>query len=447
VVGDGTASSCTSDALDAAIQKAGVVTFNCGPAPLTIMLTKPLRINNVGGADRLGDTTIDGGGTITLSGGGTTQLLVLDACAAPLNGQPCGSSAHPRLTVQNITLDSGFSSQTCGAAIYVNGGSLKIVNAHLMNNHGAAAGKGLAGGAVAAFMQSQPVFVVNSMVDLNSCASGGALGGSGTSWSIYDSSLSANMATGDASTPGDDGNGGALSSDGDSYGVAICGTTVANNRANGYGGGLFLVSGSGKGVTTIDKSFVGSNDSVKAKTGGGLYLRGTKTSLSNSTIAANMGDLVGGVSVNAGTTGGSIDLVNVTLNRNAAAALSADATITGSLRNCTIAVNDVGIAGGAQIVVANSIIANNDMMNCTDAHPSGGGGDIQFPQGGTACTADVTYGDPLLGMLSDNGGPTETMLPGQGSAVAGAGHACPATDQRGTPRPANSCTSGAVEIP
>jgi hypothetical protein len=444
VVGDGTADSCTSDALDTAVQKAGVVTFNCGPAPLTISLTRPLRINNVGGTDKLGDTVIDGGGMINLSGGGATAILYLDACAAPLNGQPCGSSVHPRLTLQNITLDSGFSSQTCGAAISANGGSLKIVNSHFTNNHGAVTGKGLAGGAVAASMQSQPVFVVNSMFEFNSCASGGALGGTGTSWSIYDSSLSGNIATGDASTPGDDGNGGALSSDGDSNDITICGTTVANNRANGYGGGLFGVSGSGQGVMSVDKSFVGSNDSVKAKTGGGLYLRGINATISDSTIAANMGDLVGGVSVNTSTTGGSIDLVNVTLNRNAAAALSVDATVAGSLRNCTVAVNDIGIAGGTKLSLSNTILANNDKMDCTDTHPSTGG-NIQFPQGGTSCATDVTFGDPLLGMLADNGGPTETLLPASGSAAAGAGRACPATDQRGTPRPANSCTSGAVE--
>jgi hypothetical protein len=39
------------------------------------------------------------------------------------------------------------------------------------------------------------------------------------------------------------------------------------------------------------------------------------------------------------------------------------------------------------------------------------------------------------------------MLPAAGGAAAKAGKACPATDQRGTTRPANGCTSGAVEVP
>jgi hypothetical protein len=50
----------------------------------------------------------------------------------------------------------------------------------------------------------------------------------------------------------------------------------------------------------------------------------------------------------------------------------------------------------------------------------------------------------MLGALGDNGGDTETMLPAAGSPAIGIGTGCPATDQRGQPRPA-ACTAGAVE--
>ena len=78
----------------------------------------------------------------------------------------------------------------------------------------------------------------------------------------------------------------------------------------------------------------------------------------------------------------------------------------------------------------------------------------------SACkvTGDVTGnvgGDPLLGPLAHNGGPTSTRLPGAGSPVIGAGNpsppgsgglACEADDQRGVARPVGSrCDIGAVE--
>ncbi len=64
-------------------------------------------------------------------------------------------------------------------------------------------------------------------------------------------------------------------------------------------------------------------------------------------------------------------------------------------------------------------------------------------------------GDLLLGPLADNGGPTLTYLPLPGSPlVDAAGNGCPASDQRGAPRPidgdddtAVACDAGAVEAP
>src|SRR5881392_2615346 len=42
VVGTGTAASCTFAALDAAITAGGVITFDCGPDPVTIAVTQTL---------------------------------------------------------------------------------------------------------------------------------------------------------------------------------------------------------------------------------------------------------------------------------------------------------------------------------------------------------------------------------------------------------------------
>src|SRR5437879_1630004 len=46
VVGDGTPASCTGAAFVDAVAKGGVITFACGPAPLTITLDRTAKILN-----------------------------------------------------------------------------------------------------------------------------------------------------------------------------------------------------------------------------------------------------------------------------------------------------------------------------------------------------------------------------------------------------------------
>jgi len=58
VVGSGTSASCTGDAVVAAVAKGGVITFNCGPDPVTITLTATAKIVNNTGPK----IVIDGGG-------------------------------------------------------------------------------------------------------------------------------------------------------------------------------------------------------------------------------------------------------------------------------------------------------------------------------------------------------------------------------------------------
>ena len=69
--------------------------------------------------------------------------------------------------------------------------------------------------------------------------------------------------------------------------------------------------------------------------------------------------------------------------------------------------------------------------------------------GDPSCAGPRLDGDPRLGPLAANGGPTLTLAPGPGSAAVNAlaGSACPAIDQRGLPRPRlGGCDAGAVEV-
>jgi hypothetical protein len=52
VVGTGTAASCTADTFIAAVAAGGIITFNCGPDPATITLTKPAKVFNDKGPKR-----------------------------------------------------------------------------------------------------------------------------------------------------------------------------------------------------------------------------------------------------------------------------------------------------------------------------------------------------------------------------------------------------------
>ena len=70
VIGNGTPQSCTSDAFVDAVAIGGVITFDCGPDPVTITLDRTAKVFN----DQDPDIVIDGGGKITLSGRGRRPL-------------------------------------------------------------------------------------------------------------------------------------------------------------------------------------------------------------------------------------------------------------------------------------------------------------------------------------------------------------------------------------
>jgi hypothetical protein len=118
---------------------------------------------------------------------------------------------------------------------------------------------------------------------------------------------------------------------------------------------------------------------------------------------------------------------------------------TTTLRHVTVANNNGGGVGNdGTLNLQRSLVVNNGGGNCVGAIAS----QVGSLAWGDASCAGVPTGDPRLGALQDNGGPTPTMLPGAGSAALDA-VACDANvpaDERGIARPqGGACDVGAAE--
>ncbi len=273
VVGDGTTASCTSEATLAAIEGGGVITFDCGPDPVTIELERTARIFNDTGPD----IVIDGGGLVTLSGRGQHRILYMNTCdeAQVWTTSHCNDQDHPRLTVQNLTFidaDSrGETEHDGGGAIFARGGQLKVINSRFFRNRCADDGPDVGGAAIRVFdqFQDRPVYVVNSTfggtAELgNACANGGGISSIGVSWTILNSHFSHNEAVGRGGNPAESGSpgggsGGAIYNDGNTMTLSLCGTTITNNEVVQHGSAIFFVSNDHSGDIRIDRSQITGN--------------------------------------------------------------------------------------------------------------------------------------------------------------------------------------------
>jgi len=289
VVGDGTPESCTSEATVAAIAQGGVITFDCGPDPVTITLEETAKIFNDTGPE----IVIDGGGLITLDGGGQRRILYMNTCdqdqvwTTPM----CQNQDHPQLTVQNLTFVNGDASGEDpggGGAIFVRGGRFKVVNSRFFNNRCDDVGPDVGGAAIRVLSQyeGEPVYVVNSTFggrdDLgNRCSNGGGLSSIGVSYTVINSLFSHNEAIGNGANPAQSGtpgggSGGAIYNDGNTFTLTVRGTRIENNTANEGGGAIFFVSNDRTGHLVIEDSVLRSNPSAGFETDGypGIFYLG-----------------------------------------------------------------------------------------------------------------------------------------------------------------------------
>ena len=288
MIGHGTQASCTSQAVVRAVAAGGVITFSCGPRPVTIAMRATAKVRNTSAR-----VVLDGGGKVTLSGGGVRRILYLDTCD-PAQGwatHDCDNQSGPVLIVQRMTFADGNATGQLfdgggGGAIFDRGGQLKVVDSHFTGNRCDATGPDLGGAAIRALSQYQrrPVYIVRSTFRGGVCSNGGALSSIGVSWVIRDSTMTGNRAIGRGAnparpgTPGG-GSGGAIYTDGNNYTVTIDGMVITGNSANEGGGAVFFVSDDRTGTLRIEHSRLRGNPNATFHTAGypGVFFKGRGT--------------------------------------------------------------------------------------------------------------------------------------------------------------------------
>lgn len=275
VVGTGTKESCTGKGFIDAVALGGVITFDCGPDPVTITLDAPAKVFN----DANDKVVIDGGGKITLSGAGQNRILYMNTCdeAQHWTTSHCNDQEFPKLTVQNLTFVDGNATgaaeggEESGGAIFASGGRFKVINSRFFNNACADVGPDVGGASIRVLSQfeGRPAYVVNTTFggaeDLgNHGANGGGISSIGVNWRVLNSLFSYNHATGEGGNPAQEGtagggSGGGIYMDGGTLELSICGTRIEHNKANAFGAGIIFISNNHQGTLRIKESVIRDN--------------------------------------------------------------------------------------------------------------------------------------------------------------------------------------------
>ena len=238
------AASCTSAAVVAAVAAGGVITFDCGPDPVTIVMTATAKVVNT--SPRV---VLDGGGKVTLSGGGQRRILYMNTCdpAQIWTTSHCQDQATPELTLQGLHFTQGNSTGETyegggGGAVFVRGGRVKVLDSRFTANRCDPTGPDLGGAALRVLSQYQglPVIVANttfggSAAEANICSNGAGISSIGVSWQIYNSVFAGNQAIGNGAnpqrpgTPGG-GSGGAIYLDGNRFTLDLTAASSPGTR-------------------------------------------------------------------------------------------------------------------------------------------------------------------------------------------------------------------------
>ncbi len=248
VIGTGTPANCNDAALNAALASGGTITFNCGAAPITILVTLKNLTQTV---------TIDGGNVVTLSGSFANSLFSVPATVT--------------LTLNNLTLLDGSASDQGGAI--QNHGTLVVNHSTLQDNVSNANGGAIFNSGAATITQS--IFSGDSGL-----STGGGL------YNIGTATLSGNTFLGNYATMG-----GGIYNAGT---ATLTGDAFLSNIVDSAGGGIANISG----TLSLTGVHFESNSTTTAGSGGGLYNSSGQATLTNVTLNDNSAQLYGGAIAN-----------------------------------------------------------------------------------------------------------------------------------------------------
>jgi CSLREA domain-containing protein len=371
------------------------------------------------------NSAASGGGIFNAEG--TLMLDTVTIDGNTVNNSGGGIYNNGSLTLSHVTLDGN--SATDGGGIYAYYGTMIATNVTISANSAGRYGGGIFGG---------PITLTNVTISNNRAGIyGGGDGGGidGSFLTLTNVTLSGNSA---------EDNGGGISNN---LGPLIFtnGTVFSNTATTGGGITNF-------GTATLMSVTLSSNSTSGG--GDGIYnFVGATLALSNSTVSGN-GQGIGNV--------GAMKLTNVTLSGNSVNGIGNAGTM--ELTNVTVngtngyGIYQIGNAYTETIILSNTIIANSTRTNCyVFSIPIISNGYNLSSDG--SCTpyfdgpGDLNNTNPHLGPLQDNGGPTQTHAPLQGSpaidAIPFGTNGCGTTlttDQRGVTRPIHGkCDIGAYE--
>jgi predicted outer membrane repeat protein len=412
--------------------------------------------------------TIDGAGQkITVSGFGKYQVLAVDV-GATLNLNKLtiadGSTSEVgggilnfggTLTVTNSTLS--HNSADYGGGIENYGGALTVASSTFSDNS-AEGGGGILnyGGALTV---TNSTFSDNSgaysggidneesgtLTVTNTTFSGNYADGGGGIFNDESSTLTVTNSTFSGNSAAD--NGGGIHNDGT---LSVTNGTFSDNSAGDNGGGIF-----NDGTLSVTNSSFFKNS---ASYGGGIEGTAPNLTVTNSTFGSNSASYGGGIC----NDGGTLTVTNSTFADNSAYAGGYGGGIyndggTLTVTNSTLSHNSAYGGGGIENYKGSAAVNNSILSQSTPGGNCGG----TIPSGFYNISDDLTCGgsfaheNPLLSPsgLKHNGGPTETIAlqPDSPAIDVVPIDLCPATDQRGAPRPdpaspaETACDIGAFE--
>jgi predicted outer membrane repeat protein len=255
--------------------------------------------------------------------------------------------------------------------------------------------------------------------------------------------------------------------------LTVSDSTFSGNTAGEQGGAIDSGDEGGRGsVTVSDSTFSGNAAGNGGAIESGHNMGGGSVTVSGSTFSANTASIDGGA-IDSGhfRGGGSVMVSDSTFSANTAEDGGAIGSGAGPLGGGSVTVSESTFSGNSATQLGDAIFAGGTVTVAGDVFADACLGVAQtiddqgYNVGSSSCFSggpgDVTSASLDLGSLADNGGSTQTMALESGSpaigvipdatgvTVGGSSVAlCPASDQRGAPRPgygASSCDAGAFE--